>query len=694
MLVMRKLILLIIFFGYFNVSASAKNTNPWHAFLNRPELELKRADLIVYDHFLQIYKVADKGYASAYLLDKGLKDSSKNPRLAIFHEWLTDLKRFSSLPHEELIQTCFELRKRLGTTFGLTRKLLIQRINYCRQIALQQMAPKALADGGFTITDMNFLKKFMYLFLHGRNRPDFIWFLQRFEGKDDLMNVLSTLVIEEVIKRNRQVPRDILPLITITPDLTRHIQQYGLDSESMRQVFYTEFSRMIEDLYKSIDEKKRDVTATRADQILAWMSLNLQRLPQMTSLGRFSDLGKNLWRNGYGDSASRIFDYVAKNGNAEQREDAWFFRLWMWGAKDEWKDAYKWLNGQNIISNYSKLIDSRLKFWIALTLQKNEKHNEAKERWEELIKRHPLSFYGIMATKALQSHHSQSTALKFYRSIDETNKPTLDPASIDASMWEAWKRLRAWARLDNKSFLAAELKSFEKSFIPGILLKTDKDKIKAVQSDINLINAALIGSEENYLESFRVIYSALDQEKVFFNRFLLEILYPQPYMSELQRALKTAKLDPLLLLSLIRQESVFNPEAKSRVGARGLMQLMPTTAKRLQRGVREKQLEQPNKNIELGAKYFQQLHKRYNGNLVYVLSAYNAGESRVERWKGQYFSGDDLLRNIEMIPFLETRNYVKLIFRNLFFYKTLVASQDLQDPANPNQIYDLDLGFK
>lgn len=691
---MRKLILLLIIIANFAASAANKSNDLWQAFLARPELELKRADLIVYDHFLQIYKVADKGYASAYLLDKGLKDSSKSPRLAIFHEWLTDLKRFSSMPHEELIQTCFELRKRLGTTFGLSRKLLVQRINYCRQIALQQMAPKALADGGFTVMDMNFLKKFMYLFLHGRNRPDFIWFLQRFEGKEDLINVLSTLVIEEVIKRNRQVPRDVLPLITITPDLTRHIQQYGLDSESMRQVFYTEFSRMIEDLYKSIDEKKKDVTVTRAEQILNWMSLNLQRLPQTTSLGRFSDLGKNLWRNGYSDQASKIFDYVAKHGNTEQREDAWFFRLWVWGAKDEWKDAYKWLNSQNIIDNYNKLIDSRLKFWIALTLQKNEKNDEAREAWEELIKRHPLSFYGIMATKALQSHHPQSKVLNFYRSIDELNKPTLDPALIDASMWEAWKRLRAWARLDSKAFLAAELKSFEKNFIPGILLKTDKSKIKGVQSDIQLINAALIGSEENYLESFRVIYAALDQEKVFFNRFLLEILYPQPYMNELQRALKTAKLDPLLLLSLIRQESVFNPGAKSRVGARGLMQLMPTTAKRLQRGVREKQLDTPNKNIELGAKYFQQLHKRYNGNLVYVLSAYNAGESRVERWKGQYFSGDDLLRNIEMIPFLETRNYVKLIFRNLFFYKTLVASQDLQDPANPNQIYDLDLGFK
>lgn len=694
MLMMRLLFLLIIVFGNVTVYATEKNNKSWQDFLKRPELELKRADLIVYDHFLQIYKVADKGYASAYLLDKGLKESSKNPRLAIFHEWLTDLKRFSSLPHEELIQTCFELKNRLRITFGLSRKLLVQRINYCRQIALQQMAPKVLADGGFTVADMNFLKKFMHLYLHGRNRPDFIWFLQRLEGKDYLNTVLSTLVIEEVIKRNRQVPRDILPLITITPDLTRHIQQYGLDSESMRQVFYTEFSRMIEDLYKAIDEKKREVTINRADQILTWMSLNLQRLPQVTSLGRFSDLGKNLWRNGYTDSAIRVFDYVAKHGNAEQREDAWFFRLWMWGAKDEWKDAYKWLNSQNILPSFSKLIDSRLKFWIAYALQKNDKVSDAKDRWEELVKRHPLSFYGIMATKSLQAYHPQSTSLKFYRTIDDANIPTLDPDTIDPLMWEAWKRLRAWAKLDNKTFLAAELKSFEKNFIPGILLKSDKDKIKSIQSDINLISAALIGMEENYLESFRVIYSALDQEKVYFNRFLLEVLYPKPYLNELERALKTAKLDPLLLLSLIRQESVFNPEAKSRVGARGLMQLMPTTAKRLQRGVRENQLAQPTKNIELGAKYFQQLHKRYSGNLVYVLSAYNAGESRVERWKGQYFSGDDLLRNIEMIPFLETRNYVKLIFRNLFFYKTLVASQDLQDPANPNQIYDLDLGFK
>lgn len=662
--------------------------------MDHSDLKLTRADLIVYDHFLQIYKVAAKGYASAYLLDKGLKEASRNPRLALFNEWLQDLKRFSSLPHEELMQTCFALRERLTKSFGLERKLVLQRLGYCRQIALQQMAPKALANGGFTITDMNFLKRFMYVFLHGKNQADFIWFLQRFEAKPDLSNVVSTLVTEEVVKTNRQVPRDILPLITISPDLTRHIQQYGLDTESMQQVFYTEFSRLLEAAYKAIDSKNSDEINKRAEQLHTWFGLNLQRLPQAMSLGRYSDMAKNLWRSGNDSAAIRVFDYVAKHGNFEQREDAWFFRLWIWGSNEKWAEAYDWLNRTGILSKVDSLRDSRLKFWVALTLQRVGKNDLARNQWESLIRKHPLSFYGIMANKALQTHHSTSPEIDYYRRIDAKNTPTLTLQDLTPELIEAWRRLRAWSRLDAKSFMNAELRGIERSFIPSMLKKLPKTKLQSAQSDAHLLTAAFIGAEENYLESFRVIYTNLDRERVVFNRFLLNILYPQPYMKELRGVLKKANLDPLILLSLIRQESVFNPGARSRVGARGLMQLMPTTARRLQRGVRDNQLTIPKKNIELGAKYFQQLHKRYDGNLVYILSAYNAGESRVDRWKGQYFAGDDMLRNIEMIPFLETRNYVKLIFRNLFFYKTLVASQEQKDPASPNQIYDVDLGFK
>jgi soluble lytic murein transglycosylase len=103
----------------------------------------------------------------------------------------------------------------------------------------------------------------------------------------------------------------------------------------------------------------------------------------------------------------------------------------------------------------------------------------------------------------------------------------------------------------------------------------------------------------------------------------------------------------------------------------------------------------PQINIDIGTKYFKNLLKRYDGNLVYVLAAYNAGESRVERWRNVYFDTDaTILKNIEAIPFLETRNYVKLIFRNIFFYKLLIDRETkLADTREPNRIFDVSLGF-
>jgi soluble lytic murein transglycosylase len=216
-----------------------------------------------------------------------------------------------------------------------------------------------------------------------------------------------------------------------------------------------------------------------------------------------------------------------------------------------------------------------------------------------------------------------------------------------------------------------------------------------LRSDIHFLTGGLIAESQDYLSSCKYLYEALDRKEILFNRQLLEMLYPTPYLNDLKSTLKSSGFDPIIVLSLIRQESVFNPEARSPVGARGLMQLMPATAKRFQRSVREKQLVQPKRNMEIGTKYFQQLMKRFDGNLVYVLASYNAGENRVDRWKTTYFNEDEtILKNIEMIPFLETRNYVKLIFRNIFFYKLLIDGE--QEQVNPelNKIYNVALGFK
>ena len=122
------------------------------------------------------------------------------------------------------------------------------------------------------------------------------------------------------------------------------------------------------------------------------------------------------------------------------------------------------------------------------------------------------------------------------------------------------------------------------------------------------------------------------------------------------------------------------------------MQLMPTTARQLKRRLRTRQLYNPSLNIKLGTKFLAQLMSHYDENLVYSLAAYNAGKRRVDEWQTAYLNRESILENIENIPFRETRKYVKLIFRNMFFYK-LLNKKNGADVKDLNQIYDIKLGF-
>jgi soluble lytic murein transglycosylase len=133
-------------------------------------------------------------------------------------------------------------------------------------------------------------------------------------------------------------------------------------------------------------------------------------------------------------------------------------------------------------------------------------------------------------------------------------------------------------------------------------------------------------------------------------------------------------LDPYLVAALIAQESTFDPAARSVANAWGMMQILPSTGRRLARtlGIRNfrtAMLTNPQTNIRLGTLHFSRLVKQFGGT-HYALASYNAGESRVVRWKAER-PGLDQDEFIDDIPFPETQNYVKRILGTAEDYRWL-----------------------
>jgi len=155
--------------------------------------------------------------------------------------------------------------------------------------------------------------------------------------------------------------------------------------------------------------------------------------------------------------------------------------------------------------------------------------------------------------------------------------------------------------------------------------------------------------------------------------------------------LPTSSLELPLSLAIIRQESGFDHNAESQVGALGLMQLMPHTASNLARELHLKftkdQLTNPNYNLTLGTHYLQKLIRSFDGSYVLAIASYNGGQGNVRKWMHDYGdprksrSPDEVIDWIESIPFSETRNYTQRILENIQVYRELLHKQSNTAPV-------------
>ncbi len=192
----------------------------------------------------------------------------------------------------------------------------------------------------------------------------------------------------------------------------------------------------------------------------------------------------------------------------------------------------------------------------------------------------------------------------------------------------------------------------------------DLNLLKMIESLLYYRQSQYFAAYSKFRGNFRFL------EGVRLPNFLSGVFFPRPYEELVVSYSRRQEVDPALVLALIREESFFRSDVRSPANAHGLMQLLHGTARQMANGSRLKvnDLYDPEINIRLGLQYLKMLLERYDGRLYLALAAYNAGPHRADQWLKDFPLADEE-EFIEMIPFSETRNYVKNILRNYFFYQ-------------------------
>jgi len=194
-----------------------------------------------------------------------------------------------------------------------------------------------------------------------------------------------------------------------------------------------------------------------------------------------------------------------------------------------------------------------------------------------------------------------------------------------------------------------------------LLKRVDRDELQAI--------AVLANQWKQHSQAIRSLAKAKKWHD-------LDLRFPTPHKEPVMQNADKNNIDPAWIYGIMRRESAFSEDIKSPVGAMGLMQLMPKTAKYIGNKIGVKKvsyqdLSKAKNNIELGSAYLSYLNQKYKGNKVLATASYNAGPGRVDRWtpKKSSIPADQW---IDSIPYTETRTYVKAVLEYTTIFKSLL----------------------
>lgn len=301
-------------------------------------------------------------------------------------------------------------------------------------------------------------------------------------------------------------------------------------------------------------------------------------------------------------------------------------------------------------------------YWLGRTYQRNGLAVEAKAALRRAVEASPLGYYGFFARARLEQLE------------DQVEQPRVEAPALPRSTAGVVRLFEEPPLLVLRAVQLFEA-GLEAEAIEELSLQSEgsgKARHRALVAELLQRFGA---SDLAYrVASGAVRYArAHDLEDPPMER-AFRLAYPKRFLRAIRRASRAHRVDPSLVLAIIRTESGFNENARSPVGARGLMQLMPTTARRIGSRARARRharrYTRPSSNVWLGSWYFAQLLDRYQGQGALALGAYNAGPSPMDRWVEAH--GDmEIDEFVERIPYRETRRYVRRALESYLVYRSL-----------------------
>ena len=348
-------------------------------------------------------------------------------------------------------------------------------------------------------------------------------------------------------------------------------------------------------------------------------SLKCDSAPNEYRISCYKQLYLNYPNSSYGANAmSNIFFDMIKAGN--------------------YKDAEK--VGKDYLNKFkNEKTAPMVMFWLGKIAERNGRYEDYQSYYKSTIANYPDTYYAYRAYVALK--HIKSTILN----------ASIKPLPVEYPYKGVSKQ--------DIIFKLANLEDYE---------------VLDLITDDEFIKSWIYYKKGDYSHSMLVARDAM--EKIFpkpqRNDFRWRLVYPIDYYDKIRQYSNT----PELMLALMREESYFNPKATSAVGARGLMQLMPATASEIYGSkLQPEDLYKPLLNIQIGNSYYARLKNSLNGYDISAVAAYNGGIGSIKKWQTS-ITYNDTDEFVEQIPYAETKNYVKKVFRSYWNYLRIYTFDD------------------